>query len=466
MTTATVTATIPQDPIIEKHILGIILAQGAEALVQLGDTITAEDFFTPAHATIFGGLLSMLREGKPIELAAVAAEFRRVGIMSGIGRDNTDAGGAEYLAELVESYSFDTVGLGYYLDRLHHLTMQRGLIRMAQKLHHDATLPDADAGELVEHYLEELSGISSGNHGRVEIVSAGEAARQAIDRADAIARGEQSPGLMTGFLGIDNATGGLQPGDLWTLGAATTIGKTALAHTIAVRVASEGGAALIASAEMGRESVANRMLQNIAGIPGGRLRNGNLAEGEWEARESAAAKLESWRLSIFDRAATVPEIAIRAKLLAARWQTKLSLIVVDYLQLMRPTHGDNRAQQVGGIAWDLKRLAMELSCPILLLSQLGRAGVRPGISEDERPPTLYDLKESGDVENHSNVVLLLHRPRAATMDATGSIPIFCKVGKARDGYTTPWPSSDGTVQGSITLRFRPELTRFSEGENL
>jgi replicative DNA helicase len=101
---------------------------------------------------------------------------------------------------------------------------------------------------------------------------------------------------------------------------------------------------------------------------------------------------------------------------------------VDYLQLMKPTEGDTRAQQVGAIAWGLKQLAMQLGCPVMLLSQLNRAGVRN--ADDTNPPNLYALKESGDVENHSNAVILLHRPQEG-FSPDGSIPIWAKIAKAR-----------------------------------
>ena len=134
--------------------------------------------------------------------------------------------------------------------------------------------------------------------------------------------------------------------------------------------------------------------------------------------------------------------------------------MADYLQLMKPSGGDTRAQEVSGIAWGLKQLGMELACPVLMLSQLNRAGVRQ--ADDESPPQLHDLKESGDVENHSSAVLLLHRSPKAVPDTAGAVPIWCKVAKARDGMVTPWPAAAGkpAVVGAITLRFRPELTRF------
>jgi len=457
------TQAIPADPVLERHVLGIALGGGDETVLALRDLIAPGDFFTPEHGQLFGAILAVQDSGAPMELAAVAAELRRRGLMDKIGPDKTDAGGAAYVAELAEGYGFDTANARHYAERLHGLSARRELIRLAQSLNVKARQPEADAAALVEAAQRDLYELGCGAGDPAEPVSAGEAVAAAIARAEAVKAGEQRPGLPTGFGGIDRATGGMAPGDLWTLGAATSVGKTAFAHTVAACAAEEGGAVLIVSAEIDRLAVGNRLLAIVSGVDSSRLRAGNLDETEHAARQVAAERIAAWRLAVFDRAASVPEIAVRARLLSARWRRPLSLIVADYLQLMRPDPGpgrQTRAQEIGGIAWGLKQLAMDLGCPVLMLSQLNREGVK---YEDDRPPGLYHLKESGDVENHSNVVLLLHRPRGIAPDGAGAWPVWTKVAKARDGRTTPWPSATGYAAGSIVLRFRAACTRFENG---
>lgn len=455
----TLTQTIPADTVLEKQLLGIALCGGPTALLDMERIIKPGDFFTAENGQLYGVMLDMLHDGCPVELASLAAELRKRGIMASVGHEKTDAGGADYLVELTE-YDFATPNLGYYANQLRDQSRLRALITLGNRMSADAKTAGAEAGELIEQYQRDLYELGREDAKGVEVVEAGEAAAEAVARADRVAAGEESPGLMTGFAGIDRALGGFQPGDLVTLGAATSVGKTALALTVAFRVAQRGGAVLVVSAEMNRQSIANRLLQMVSGVSGGRLRVGNLDEQELEDRRVAQRTIEGWRLAILDQAATVAGIGLRARLQATRWRQDLSLIVVDYLQLMRPTGGDTRAQEVSGIAWGLKQLAMELGCPILMLSQLNRAGVRQ--AGDNRPPSLHDLKESGDVENHSNAVLLLHRPTNPVPDTAGAMPIWCKVAKARDGMVTLWPAPAGSeaVPGAVTLRFRPELTRF------
>jgi len=156
------------------------------------------------------------------------------------------------------------------------------------------------------------------------------------------------------------------------------------------------------------------------------------------------------------RAVTAEEIAAQARLLALRWGGPLALIVVDYLQLMHTPKGDSRAQRVGALAWECKQLAMDAATVVLALSQFSRAGQKAG------PPALDSLKESGDIENHANVVLLLHRPEVVEYDGQGQI-VWLKVAKARDGAVTVWPSPK-RVGKSLYLRFIPHLLRFEPME--
>ena len=209
---------------------------------------------------------------------------------------------------------------------------------------------------------------------------------------------------------------------------------------------------------MTAESLANRILQGETRIAGHNIRTGNLDGIQVQERDCVRQMVASWKFSICASSMTVGQIATRARIFAAQLGQPLDLICVDYLQLMKPDGGDTRAQEVSQIAWSLKTLAMELGVPVMALSQLNRAGV---VNPDE-PPELHNLKESGDIENHANSVILLHRSKKAALDTAGAVPIWCRIAKCRDGLTTPWPAPAGKdhIPGSITLRFRPEWTRY------
>ncbi len=449
----------PCDITIEKHVLGIIIGgrmgKGEQALASITDRVKPEDFYTPAHAELYRVLCDMLAAGKPIELAAIAAELRRLDRLEPLG-------GPEYITNLAENYGFDTLDDGHYTARLVELSRKRSLVLLGADLHREAYEPESTPAEIIEKAQTRLCSLSTGDGADDPLSIAGDTVDDAIRHSEKVAAGEIPPGLATGFDMLDQATGCFQPGDLVVLGVKTSGGKSAFAQRIAINVCRNDGAVFIASAEMPRRSVGFRLLQIVADLDGSRLRRGELTDAEKVRRDQAAAEIQHWRLAIYDQPATISELAVRSRYLVSKWRRPLSLIVVDYLQLMKPHEGDTRAQQIGAIAWACKQWASAAGCPVLLLSQLNRAGVKE--ASDERPPSLHDLKESGDIENHANVIILLHRPGQSWNTADGRVTIWGKVAKARDGAVTPWPNATGHLPGSITFKFRPESTRFDPGE--
>jgi len=448
-------AVVPQDDLAERACLGAALLDGAEAVVSLG--LDASDFYAPAHAELWAVLVEMVRNGQGIDLVTVAGELLRRGLLGKIGRDGTDAGGRDYLADLCETGGLQAAT---YAEAVREAARRRRLIQTGRRLADRAAAPGQDtAAAIAADALADVADVGERGRRGAAVVSASDAVADALAHADAVARGDVPPGLLTGFRGIDLATGGLQPGDLWIVGAGTSVGKTAFALAVAAHAARAGEPVLFTSVEMTARQIAFRLLAMVSGVERGRLATGNLDEYEDGARAAAQREIASWPLDILAKAARVSEIRVRAGLTATR-RGRLGLLVADYLQLLPPEGGDTRAQQVGAIAWGLKLLAMDLACPVLLLSQLNRAGLNA--ADDARPPSLTALKESGDVENHANAVLLLHNPADPVPDTAGATPIWCRVAKARDGLVTPWPAPRGqaAVPGAITLRFRPELVRF------
>ncbi len=443
---------VPHDTEAECSILGAMLRD--ESLIpDVRRVLRPEHFFTPENRIICEVLFA-LADGGNACLAAVKHELQATGQLAKVGRGPTDEEGDAYLRELAEEWSGFSYSLDYDIKTIRDAFAQRELVSMAARMAQDAKSTPAHGAEgLIDKYQQELFNLDLRADTGSDVVMVGEAVAEAIEHADKVHAGEVSPGLSTGFSVIDRATGGMQAGDLWTLAGATSVGKTALAGAFVINAAQAGGGVLCVSAEMDNRAVANRFLQAYSGVEGSRLRCGNLDEDELEARSAAAADIEKWQFAIQTGAVTVGEITIRVRQLAKRWSKPLDLIVVDYLQLMKPGGGDTRAQEVSAIAWGLKGLAMQTGTPILMLSQLSREGVK-----HETPPSLYALKESGDIENHSNVVLLLHKPVREQIDTDGVPILWLKIAKARDGMTTAWKDADG--RPGIALRYKPGITRF------
>ena len=254
-----------------------------------------------------------------------------------------------------------------------------------------------------------------------------------------------TPGLPTGFRDLDELTSGLQPGNLVIVAARPGIGKSSLAMNIAHNVAVAGGSVAVFSLEMSRHEVGMRMLCSAARVPWDRIRSKRVGPDDWVRVVQAAERLHDAPLSIVD-SGNVNIVDVRAKARRMRSsKTGLALIIVDYLQLMTSAavrRPDNRQQEVAEISRSLKLLAKELGIPVLALSQLNR---NPETRADKRPQ-LSDLRESGSLEQDSDVVAFIHRDDA---DPEKKKEAELILAKHRNGPT-----------GSIKLMFEPSLTQF------
>jgi replicative DNA helicase len=231
-------------------------------------------------------------------------------------------------------------------------------------------------------------------------------------------------GARTGLGALDEATGGLQPGWLVIVAAETGGGKTALAMQTAINVVLDGGTALACNLEMTREELAERAIVHFGEINSQLVRLGRVDEVDvWPRAVRAADRLAQTHFYLDDSATTMPAIAARARRWRARHREIDGILVVDFVQLIRSSFvkGQTRAQEVGLIAQDLKALAKELRVPIMLVSQLNRAGLKAG------RPSKSDLKESGDLENAADLILLPYHHG----DADGEVQII--VDKFRHG---------------------------------
>jgi replicative DNA helicase len=257
-------------------------------------------------------------------------------------------------------------------------------------------------------------------------------------------------GLPTGFIDVDNLTSGLQPGNLIVLAARPGIGKSSLAVNMARNIAVAGETVAIFSLEMSRWEIGMRLLCAEARVPWDRIRNKRVGPTDWQAVVQAAEVLHDAPLSIIDSGNT-NIVDIRAK--ARRMRTGkrgLSLIIVDYLQLMgHPGMGgrrlDSRQQEIAEISRSLKMLAKELDIPVIAISQLNR---NPEARADKRPQ-LSDLRESGAIEQDADIVMFIHRDDA---DPEKKKLAELIVAKHRNGPTD-----------NIPLGFEPSLTQFRNG---
>ncbi len=406
----------------ERSVLATILVRPDVLPDVLARGLVAGDFYTPRWAATFAAIVALANRGDAIDAVTVGGELA-VGAYGDAVPDLADLN-----AEMRDVPSLDHAET--YARAVVDAARLRALMGAAAEIveagYGPDALTDADAYfDLAEATL----------HAAVERRNAGPGPAPLIEVLDATIaelRRRSSGGLVgvpTGFDGLDRMTGGLRPGQLVVVGARPSMGKSALALDIALHVARTTGPALFVSAEMSELELGTRVFAG-GGVPSDRLLVGRLDDVDFARLEARRAELTEAALFI-DAAAGTTLLAIRAR---ARWQAArggLALVVVDYLQLVgAERRGTRREAEVAEVSRGLKSLARELQVPVIAVAQLNRAVELRTVKQ----PVLADLRESGQLEQDADVVLLLHRPVVYDLNAD-PLSAELHVAKHRNGPT-------------------------------
>jgi replicative DNA helicase len=436
----------PQSIQAEACVLGSMMLD-ADAIGTAMGIVVEGDFYRPAHQVIFRVLVEMNAAGVPIDLVSARDEFEKRKLLEQIGY-------TDYLVALVEGVP-TAANVRYYAGIVRDRAILRKLIVVATDAANEAFETVEDPAIVVGRLQQAILELSERGHSADHLTTMSAAMEEAVEHYEAVATQQLAPGLLTGFPRLDEALGGYQPGDLVILAARPSHGKSAMALAWATYAAQIGESILFVSGEMGRRSLAVREFSSAGQIPPANLKSGQLHEAEMNAREQLRAAAATWGFSIFDRSATAGEIAVYARQVQTRARRRLGLVVVDYLQIMRT---DPRLQQVdryGMFAWAMKLLAVDLGCPVVLLSQLNR-----GKDGENGPPELERLRGSGNIEEHANVVVMLWSAEPYEYVAGGRRLVLARVAKNREGPRVPWFSTDGSP--AMPMAFTEHLTRFEE----
>lgn len=426
----------------ETCVLGSIMLM-PDKCDELVNILRPEDFYDEANGKLFSHIMEMHSQGKKIDMALlrerlVAAE------------DYEHVGGAAGLAQIFTSVP-NAAHAAYYAGIVRSKATTRELITTCSEVLADAYRPDQEPDTLLNEAEQKVFAIRESRQSN-SLSSIDEVLQAAMDRLDARLRGEVQAGTIeTGFTDLDRMTGGLHGSELVILAARPSMGKTAFAMNIAENVVLKSGKpTLFISLEMAAIELIERMLCSVAKVNGNRLRNGTLRAEERQKLPGVAGTLSTAPLFIDDSPTrNVSEIAGAARRVLRR-QGELSLIVIDYLQLIQPDNSnDPRQEQVAKIARRLKGLARELKVPILCLSQLNR---QVEDSRDNRPK-LSHLRESGAIEQDADVVMFVHRESYFKKgdDEVNERDALIIIEKQRNGPT-----------GDVELNWEREFTRFSD----
>jgi replicative DNA helicase len=433
---------LPQNLEAERSILGAVLLDN-HALNAAVQVLRSEDFFLSQHRHIFERMVQLSEKQQAIDTITLMEDLARRGELEA-------AGGVAYLSQLADGLPRVT-NVDHYARIVKEKSILRGLIHSTAAIQEQAFASGEDADVILDRAESKIFQLAE-DRVKAGLIGVKDLVKDGFERLEKIfSEGRRITGLATGYAGLDNETAGLQPSELIILAARPSMGKTALALNIAENVGlRQREPVAIFSLEMSKESLLLRLLASEARVDAHKFRTGHMSRDDWGKVTTALANLGEAPIWIDDSASsTVLEMGAKARRL--KRDRGLSLMIVDYLQLVVPTGSGrqtNRQEEVSSMSRALKGLAKELKVPIVVLSQLTRAPER-----EDRKPQLADLRESGAIEQDADVVLFINRPNFYKTDLPEEDRAKAEliIAKQRNGPT-----------GTLNFVFLARHTRFEE----
>jgi len=387
----------PQNLDSEKALLGSIMLR-PEAIYEVIDVVTAEDFYSEKHRIVYQAMLNLLSKNEPIDLLSLSAKLKE-------RKQLEQVGGSSYLTELANSVPSSS-NVSYYANIVHKKSVLRRLIEAADHISESGFTESTDIENILDEAEKKIFGVTNFQKSH-KFVHLKDTLSEAWERIDRLHKsGNELRGVPSGFRDLDSKLAGFQKSDLIILAARPSMGKTALALDIARQAATLHNVPVgIFSLEMSAQQLVDRMLAAESRVDAWKLRVGKLSvDEEFSKLRDALDKLSKAPIYIDDQPGNS---IVKMRSVARRLKSEhdLGLIIVDYLQLMMPTKNyDSMVNQVTEISRSLKNLARELDVPVIALSQLSRAVEARG-----GKPRLSDLRDSGSIEQDADVVAFIHR---------------------------------------------------------
>ncbi len=441
--TATEALKVPPHSIeAEQSVLGSLMLDN-ESWEKTADLLVEHDFYRRDHQLIFRAIADLFEQSQPVDVITLAEYHDKRGELDKVGE-------LAYLGMLARNTP-SSANIIAYASIVRERSILRQLIAVGTAISNVAFSPEGKSSEemldLAEGQVFEIAEKGAKRSGG--FIQVKEVLSRVVDRIDTLFE-QDSPitGLSTGFNDFDEQTSGMQPADLVIVAGRPSMGKTTFAMNLAEHAAIKSKVPVaVFSMEMPADALAMRMLSSLGQIDQHRLRTGRLNDDDWPRLTSAIALLNEAPLFIDDTPAlTVTELRARARRL--KREHGLSMIVIDYIQLMQGSSrssNENRATEISEISRSLKALAKELGVPVVALSQLNR-------SLEQRPnkrPIMSDLRESGAIEQDADLIVFIYRDEVYNEDSAEKGKAEIIISKQRNGPI-----------GTVALTFQGKYTRF------
>ena len=427
----------PQNLDAEQSVLGAMLID-QEAVIKTIEVLQPQDFYRDANGRIFEAIVSLFDRSEPVDLITLSEELRQTGMLDQVG-------GVSYVAGLANSVP-TSANVEHYARIVEEKSLLRRLINVSTRIAQLGYEGEEEVEALIDR-AEQMVFELAQRKTHSAFMPFKTVLMQTFDRIEYLYRHKgETTGVPSGFSELDKMTSGFQPSDLIILAARPSMGKTAFCLNIAQNAAIRKKLPIaIFSLEMSREQLVTRILCGEAMVDQQKVRTGQLEDEDWQKLSHAAAPLAQAPLFI-DDSAGISVVEMRAKCRRLKTEHGLSMIVIDYLQLMQGGRKtENRQQEISEISRSLKSLARELQVPVIALSQLSRAVE----SRQDKKPMMSDLRESGSLEQDADLVMFIYRDEYYNPDTDRRSRADIIIAKQRNGPV-----------GSVELGFVREYTKF------
>ncbi|WP_342991326.1 replicative DNA helicase, partial [[Clostridium] symbiosum] len=423
----------------EQSVIGSMLMD-REAIISASEIVTGADFYQHQYGVMFESMVELFNEGKPVDLVTLQNRLKEKDVPP-------EVSSLEFVRDIVTTVP-TSANVKTYANIVREKAVLRRLIKVNEEIE-GLCYAGKDKLEYILSHTEKAVFDLLQSKGSGEFVPIRQVALNVLEKIETASKNQGTvTGVPTGFIDLDYRTSGFQPSDFILIAARPSMGKTAFVLNVVDHVAVKKGLpCMVFSLEMSKEQLVNRMLSMESNVDSQKLRTGTLTDADWDAVVEGIGVIGNSKL-IIDDTPGISIMDLRSKCRKMKLEYGLSVVIIDYLQLMSGSGkgGENRQQEISEISRSLKALARELNAPVIALSQLSRAcETRP----DHRP-MLSDLRESGAIEQDADVVMFLYRDDYYNKDT--DMPNIAEViiAKQRNGPI-----------GTIQLMWRPELTKFA-----
>ena len=439
MDDALIKRVLPHSIEAEQSVIGSMLMD-RDAIITASEIVTAGDFYQHQYGIMFEAMLELFNENLPVDLVTLQNRLKVKDVPP-------EVSSLDFVRDIITTVP-TSANIKSYANIVHDKAVLRRLIKANEEIA-NTCYAGKEPLETIMAVTEKTIFDLLQNRSSGDFVPIRQVAMNVLEKIEEASKNQGTvTGIPTGFIDLDYKTSGLQPSDFVLIAARPSMGKTAFVLNLVDHIAVKKGLpCMVFSLEMSKEQLVNRMLAMESNVDSQKLRTGTLSDSDWDAVVEGIGVIGNSKLIIDD----TPGISIgelRSKCRKMKLEYGLSVVIIDYLQLMSGSGkgGDNRQQEISEISRSLKALAREMNAPVIALSQLSRAcETRP----DHRP-MLSDLRESGAIEQDADVVMFLYRDDYYNKDT--DMPNIAEViiAKQRNGPI-----------GTINLVWRPEYTKFA-----